>query len=189
AQELFEYWTEIINIAKDLLVNAQEKQSDQTNKKRRYLELNEGDLVLLNLTNIILQKSAKRASKKLIAKLIGPFKIVQKISAVTYRLKLPETLRIHPVFHISLLKPYYPSEFRDEVRKEPPEIATKDLKEHEVEAILDKRTYYCHLQYLVKWKDHPLYDATWELLTNLENYKDLVKEFEKTSETVLNGES
>ncbi|CAG8795620.1 4262_t:CDS:2, partial [Racocetra persica] len=177
AQELFEHWTEIINIAKDSLVNAQEKQSDQANKKRRYLELNEGDLVLLNSTNIIPQKSAKRASKKLIAKLIGPFKIVQKISAVTYRLKLPETLCIHPVFHISLLKPYYPSKFRDEVRKEPPEIATEDPEEHEVKAILDKRTYY----------RHPLYDATWEPLTNLENYKDLVKEFEKTGETVLNG--
>ncbi|CAG8736172.1 32924_t:CDS:1, partial [Racocetra persica] len=51
-------------------------------------------------------------------------------------------------------------EFRDEVRKEPPEIATEDSEEHEVEAILDKRTYYRHLQYLVKWKGHPLYDAT-----------------------------
>ncbi|CAG8771936.1 3526_t:CDS:2, partial [Racocetra persica] len=51
-------------------------------------------------------------------------------------------------------------EFRDEVRKEPPEI-----------------------------KGHPLYDATWKPLTNLENYKDLVKEFEKTGKTVLNGES
>ncbi|CAG8851048.1 28331_t:CDS:1, partial [Racocetra persica] len=37
-------------------------------------------------------------------------------------------------------------------------------------------------------KDHPLYDATWEPLTNLKNYKDLVKEFEKTGETVLNEE-
>ncbi|CAG8838258.1 34571_t:CDS:1, partial [Racocetra persica] len=77
-------------------------------------------------------------------------------------------------------------EFRDEVRKEPPEIATKDPEEHEVKAILDKRTYYCCLQYLVKWKGHLLYDATWEPLTNLENYKDLIKEFEKTGETVLN---
>ncbi|CAG8795814.1 18791_t:CDS:2, partial [Racocetra persica] len=136
---------------KDSLVNTQEKQGDQANKKRRYLELNEGDLLLLNLTNIISQKSTKRASKKLIAKLIGTFKI-----------------------------------FKDEVRKEPPEIATEDPEEHKVEAILDKRIYYCHLQYLVKWKGHSLYDATWELLTNLENYKDLVKEFKKTGETVLN---
>ncbi|CAG8754581.1 6705_t:CDS:1, partial [Racocetra persica] len=145
---------------KDSLVNAQEKQSDQANKKRRYLELNKGDLVLLNLTNIIPQKSTKRASKKLIAKFIGPFKIGQKILAVIYRLKLPETLRIHLVFHVSLLKPYYPSEFRDEVRKKPPEIATEGPEEHEVKAILDKRTYYRRLQYLVKWKGHPLYDAT-----------------------------
>ncbi|CAG8816953.1 545_t:CDS:1, partial [Racocetra persica] len=151
--------------------------------------LNEGDLVLLNSTNIISQKNAKRVSKKLIAKLIGLFKIVQKISAITYRLKLMEILRIHPVFHVSLLKPYYPSEFRDEVRKELPKIATKNPEEHEVEAILDKRTYYCRLQYLVKWKGLLLYDATWKPLTNLENYKDLVKEFEKTSKTVLNGKS
>ncbi|CAG8841854.1 16712_t:CDS:1, partial [Racocetra persica] len=80
-------------------------------------------------------------------------------------------------------------EFRDEVRKEPPEIATEDPKEHEVKTILDKRTYYHRLQYLVKWKGHLLYDATWKLLTNLENYKDLIKEFEKTGETVLNRES
>ncbi|CAG8806457.1 7572_t:CDS:1, partial [Racocetra persica] len=99
---------------------------------------------------------------------------------------LPETLRIYPVFHISLLKPYYSNEDK-ETTELIQNITNETLEEQEVEAILDKRTYYHYLQYLVKWKGHPLYDATWESLTNLKNYKDLVKEFKKTSETILNG--
>ncbi|CAG8831910.1 9827_t:CDS:1, partial [Racocetra persica] len=105
-----------------------------------------------------------------------------------YRLELPETLRIHPVFHISLLKPYHSNEFKNKEITEPIQnIANKTPQEYEVEAILDKRTYYRCLQYLVKWKGYPLYDATWEPLNKLDNYRDLVKEFEKNGETVLNG--
>jgi len=186
AQELLEHWTEMMNVAKDSLVNAQEKQSDQANKKRRYLELDEGDLVLLNTANLTPQENRKRPSKKLTSKFMGPFKIIKKISTTAYRLELPETLRIHPVFHISLLKPYYPNE-DNEATETIQNITNETPEEQEVEAILDKRTYYRRLQYLVKWKGHPLHDATWEPLKNLENYKDLVKEFEKGGETVLNG--
>jgi len=36
---------------------------------------------------------------------LGPFKIEKKLRVVTYRLKLPNDMKIHPVFHVSLLKP------------------------------------------------------------------------------------
>src|SRR6266478_2161732 len=44
---------------------------------------------------------------KLNPKHLGPFKIVQEISPVAYRLKLPTNWRIHNVFHASLLTPYH----------------------------------------------------------------------------------
>ncbi|CAG8598176.1 9802_t:CDS:1, partial [Scutellospora calospora] len=68
---------------------------------------------MLNIANLNPQESKKRPSKKLISKFMGPFKIVQKISTVAYQLELPKTMRIHPVFHISSLKQYYPNEDKD----------------------------------------------------------------------------
>ncbi|CAG8836435.1 14092_t:CDS:1, partial [Racocetra persica] len=174
------HWTEIMNVAKDALINTQEKQTEQANKRRHYLELKEGDLVMLNTANLTPQESRKRPSKKLISKFMGPFKIIQKISTTAYRLELPKTLRIYLVFHISLLKPYHSNEFKNKEITEPIQnIANKTPQEYEVKAILDKRTYYCRLQYLMKWKGYLLYDVTWESLNKLDNYRDLVKEFEK----------
>ena len=44
--------------------------------------------------------------KKMMPKREGPFKIDKVLRPVTYRLKLPDTWRIHNVFHAVLLKPY-----------------------------------------------------------------------------------
>ena len=39
-----------------------------------------------------------------------PFPILGKVSKVSYRVELPPRLKIHPVFHVSYLKPYYENE-------------------------------------------------------------------------------
>ncbi|RAL58494.1 hypothetical protein DID88_005198 [Monilinia fructigena] len=66
--------------------------------------LKEGDKVYLLRRNI----ETKRPSNKLDHRKLGPFKIDKVIGTVNYRLKLPDTMNIHPVFHISLLEPAPP---------------------------------------------------------------------------------
>ena len=69
----------------------------------------------------------------------GPFKVIQVMSAVNYRLKLPTQWSIHPVFHMDLLTPY-----RETVTHGPNyECLPLDLvngeEEYEVEKILDSQ--------------------------------------------------
>jgi hypothetical protein len=44
--------------------------------------------------------------KKMAPKREGPFEIKEVLGPVTYQLKLPESWRIHKVFHVALLRPY-----------------------------------------------------------------------------------
>jgi hypothetical protein len=99
-----------------------------------------------------------------------PYAISAIISTTAYKLDLPTSLKIHPVFHVSLLKPYNESS-DDFTRTIPPPLPVTILKtneeEYEVETILDKRIIRNKPQYLVKWSGYPLHDATWEPLNHL----------------------
>jgi hypothetical protein len=89
-------------------------------------------------------------------------------------------MKIHPVFHVSLLKPYQPSSPDFERPTPPPAIIIPetDHEEYEVKTILDKRTLRNRPQYLVKWLGYPLHDATWEPIENLGNAQETIQKFE-----------
>jgi hypothetical protein len=64
-----------------------------------------GDQVLLSSKNMML-KHVER-SRKLMPRWVGPFKVLQKVGNLVYRLERNPGWRIHPVFHVSLLEPYH----------------------------------------------------------------------------------
>ena len=131
-----------------------------------------GEPVWLHAENLTM----RQPSKKLCHKRIGPFKVVERVGELAYRLELPATARIHPVFHVSLL-----SEVRKTYRKtpNPPPIDVEGELEYEVEEILDSRKFRGELKYLVKWKGYDPSHNSWESVENVANAPELVADFHR----------
>src|SRR3954462_3008562 len=114
ASEWLEHLNNTMKQVTDALVLAKANQETNANKKRRDLQFDIGDQVLLSSSHINLASQSARPTKKLQHRYIGPYRIIQKVSPVTYKLELPDTLKVHPVFHVSLLRPYKnPQDFPD----------------------------------------------------------------------------
>lgn len=153
-------------------LKAKESQAKWYNKNHRPIEFKVKDLVLLSSKNI----RTVRASKKLDHRFLGPFKIEKRIGKQAYRLALPSKYsRIHNVFHVSLLEPYY------QRTGETPHVIQPDLidgqESWEVLDILDKRTRKGTDEYLIRWKGFGPADDSWEPISNLDQCLELVQEF------------
>jgi len=106
--------------------------------------------------------TTKNVKKKLADQMLGPFEIVKKVSSLAYELKLPNNMRCHPVFHVSLLEPYYENEFSDRNNRKRRNIKlTTDTMDKVPEKIIDMRTYRGKNRFLVSWKGLDSTEDTW----------------------------
>ena len=121
-------------------------------------------------------------SRKLGPRFIGPFEIKKKINPVTFELSLPNTYKIHPVFHVSLLKPTVTGSFPGREDPPPPPVTVGEDTEFVVEAILDSRKRCRQIQYLVKWKGYSLEESSWEPAKDVHAPKLLAEFFRKYPE-------
>ena len=100
------------------LIEAQDHQAlyfDQNHLQRTF---HWGDQVMLIACNL----KTTWSSKKLDNKALGLFTITKEINEQAYKLSLPKSMQIHPVFHVSLLKPYYPNKLINHSEPPPPPI-------------------------------------------------------------------
>src|SRR5487761_1748842 len=145
--------TENRNAAQEALRKAQEHLSKIT----KFKAYKENDKVWLEATHLkVPYESAKLSPKR-----YGPFRVAAVISPVAYRLELPPTWKIHPVFHASLMTPYRETETHGPNFLEPPPVEIDGGEpEWEIESILKDRTYRKKKQFLVRWKDYsPAHDS------------------------------
>ncbi|GJX56224.1 hypothetical protein Tco_0286121 [Tanacetum coccineum] len=96
--------TDKVVLIKEKLKAARDRQKSYADKRRKPLEFEVGDRVLLRVSP---WKGVVRFGKKgkLALRYVGPFEILERIGLVAYRLRLPEELNsVHDTFHVSNLK-------------------------------------------------------------------------------------
>nr|GEZ99512.1 putative reverse transcriptase domain-containing protein [Tanacetum cinerariifolium] len=118
--ELIQATTEKIVQIKQRMQAAHDRQKSYANLKRKPMEFQVGDKVMLKVSP---WKGVVRFGKrgKLNPKYVGPFKVLEEIGKVAYKLELPEELsRVHNTFHVSNLKKCHADE--------PLAVASDDLR-------------------------------------------------------------
>jgi hypothetical protein len=101
---------------------------------------------------------------KITPKYYGPYKVLQRIGSMSYKLGLSPSSRVHLVFHVSCLKKVIGNTIP--IQTVLPEINEEGKIILELETIIETRTKQLRNQtiteYLVKWKNLLVEEATWE---------------------------
>ena len=99
--------------------------------------------------------------------------IKRNIKDLSYELDLPADMKIHPVFHASMLQPCDQS-----IQLQTKPTPVEPDEEYKVEGILGKKTISGTAHYLVKWKGYNTSESTWEPKQNLRNCARTLQRFE-----------
>jgi hypothetical protein len=115
---------------------------------------------------------------------LGPFEVIAVVGThrQAYKLKLPPTYRIHPVFHVSILEPYHPRTNGSEETPAPIDIEGESGEFWEVEAILAHRDKNKSIgrEYYVRWKGFVPTEDSWEPAKSFYD-QTMVAEYKRTA--------
>ncbi|KAA0052082.1 ty3-gypsy retrotransposon protein [Cucumis melo var. makuwa] len=166
---------------------AQEQMKVYADRKRRNVKYCVGDYVFLRIRPYRQATLRRRRNEKLSPRFFGPYKIVEKVGPVAYRLELPESSKIHLVFHVSQLRKLVGQhegsqptiQFVDE------NYVWKSIPE---EAVEYRKTMAGQWEVLVCWEGLPKQEATWESYDEMQlkyptfhletrDVRDMIEEF------------
>ena len=174
---------EIMKEANENMKSAQDKQKEQADKNRRETPNWEvGDFVFVSTENF-------KGFNKLKEKFIGPFKIIKKLSSVSYKVELPVKYQVHNVFHSSLLRSSYENDSemfpnRTITNVEPPAVKSVNNDEEdewEIEKLIDRRRKRNRLEYLVRWKGWSSEYDEWKTVDQLKNARRMIRDYDQAN--------
>ncbi|KAK3137073.1 hypothetical protein QOZ80_5BG0447440 [Eleusine coracana subsp. coracana] len=143
------------------LERVQQGMKAQADKHRSERTFVVGDWVYLKIQPYVQTSIVSRANYKLAFRYFGPNQIIQKINDVAYKLKLPDTSAVHPVFHVSQLKPAVGA--TTQVSTNIPSVTDQiSIPELVLDHRLCPRAGKMIPQLLVLWRGWPASMATWE---------------------------
>jgi hypothetical protein len=164
-----------VHIIQQNMKAAQSRQKSYADKRRRPLEFQVSDYVYLKVTPM--KKKQFGIKKKLVARFVGLYRIIEKKGPMDYKLQLPEAMcLIFPIFHVSQLKKCLRV---SEERIEPQGIRIKSDMEYREQSVRvldtkDRVTWNKVVRtYKIQWSHHDEGDVTWETRDYLQTaYKD-----------------
>ena len=81
-----------------------------------------------------------RPSKKLSEKYLGPYEIISQPGTLSFTLHLPESMRsVHPVFHVSMLKPATSNTFSKRIQPAPAPVIIDRAPKYEISWIVNSK--------------------------------------------------
>ena len=111
----------------------------------------------------------------------GPCKILRKFAANAYETELPDNVGISPIFNVADLYPYRGDdvgELEDQKdiqwEKHMPTIEKPQMEKILKQRVGKKTKRNMYLEYLVKWKDHPVEDSSWVTEPDILNHGKIV---------------
>ena len=176
ATEFVEKMKKVQEEAGAALRKTQEEMKRYADRGRRETEVwKRGDRVLLSTKDLVFKE---RPSKKLTERYIGPYAIEEVVSLNAVKLRLPNSMRIHPVVNVSQIV-RYKEQVKGQKKEEGKPIEVEGTEEWEVEKILNKKKVRGVEKYLIWWKGFMAEGDTWERRENLKNVEELIEEFER----------
>jgi hypothetical protein len=133
--------------AREHMTGAQERYARQANKHRREVDFRVGDRVWVSTKHW----KTDRPSRKLADQQAGPYEIIDQVGH-SFKLRLPESIKVHPVFHADRLRKAPEDPLPGQLNPDLPAIPVNDQEEYEVHEVLAVKLIRGKLKYRIKWK-------------------------------------
>ena len=120
------------------------------------------------------------SNPKFTTKQEGPFTITEVLSPVTYKLQLPQSWKIHNMFHASLLSPYHKNEIHRRNFPSLPLDLINNKEHYKIEKIICHKGTPSQWQYLIRWKGYSTEEDSWLPEKELSAAKELLQEYKNS---------